>query len=978
MRAAPVLLLFAALTAAPPSAADAPAEDAPPPRVAAVELRSDAALDAAALAELRQLVTLEVGQPLTDEAVARTLRNLEISGVASQFALYTRPATADGEVVAVVVMRPNLVVTEVRIEGDLGALDRRDLLPALAQRAGEPLIETRLLRGFYDMSEILEEEGYLDAVVRPQPRIDETARQAVVVYRVESGPRSSLAAIELDGELAPFDAAELRGVLRSKVGEPYRREVGRRDAERLESWLIEHQYRTARVEAPRVERLTGGPDVRLVFPVALGPRVRVEVVGAQVKALRKHDLVPFLDDEGYDEALLLLAEERLRDHYQQRGHYDVSVETAEQRTGARQGGELVVRVEIEPGPVYTLRALSLEGDREIEEGRLRELMATRPAGILSVLPLVADGRLVDSVLAEDLDNLRSFYALEGHVDAKVGPPLVERDGDDLAVTVPIVEGPRQTVASFDVLGVVALDDPEVRRDLPLAVDGPFHPRRLDEAMNRIRERYERQGYDSARVSATVEWDDEHRRADVLVRVLEGPQTVVDRVIVRGNRRTDADVIRQTLGFAPGQPVSRSRLLEGERELYRLGIFANVDLSLTPAPLASTTRDVVVRVEEGLVRSLRYGLSGEYNDEEDEWGLGGTLGFSHRNLFGRAIALSADARVLSSNEQFRLFVDSPDVFGSDVDTTYTAFRTEERRTSFEVLRRGVRAEALRTFGDQERVRFGLAYDYRFVDNTPREGFTRAGAGELERQDQRLRVASMIPSLVLDYRDDVIDPREGFTSILQVQYAFPLFSAEAEYVKLFLQHSQYLPLSFGTLRPTLAVSVRAGGIEALAALPEEIVDPFIPPGTGLPSEDVFLAERFFSGGESSHRAYQRDRLGIPLSTCLDGDGNVSPDCAATLFPDADGELTPAGGNGLALVNVDLRIPLFGALEAVLFYDAGNTWADWRQIDLGDFRSGVGLELRYASPVGPLRVGVGFPLDPIEGADDQVFFVSLGAPF
>ena len=948
------------------------------PRIGAIEIRSDAALDRGALDDVRQLVTFEVGDELTEQAVARTLRNLETSGVAAEIGLYTRPDPDSSELVAVVVLRPNLVVTSVRIEGDLGALDRDDLSPALAQRAGEPLIETRILRGFFRMSEILEEQGYFDAVVRPQPTIDEAARQAEVVYRVEAGPRSTVTAIAFDGEVEPFSAGELREVLRTKTGEPYRQAVGRRDAERLERWLVERDYRTVRVDPPRVERSEGTSDVRLVFPLILGPKVEVVVTGAEVKRLRKRELLPFMDEGGYDEALLLLAEERLRDDYQQRGHYDVAIDAAEERTGPRSGGTLTVRVAIDPGPVFSLADLRFEGNEKIDDDRLRELISTRPAGILSALPLVDDGRLVDSVLADDLDNLAAFYALEGYVDAEVGPPLVERDGNDLTVIVPIEEGERQTVASIDVLGVESLEENELRRDLPLTTDGPFHPRLLDESLNRIRERYERQGYDSARVSASVGWDAEHLRADVLVRVLEGPQTVVDRVIVRGNRRTNAEIIRQTLGFEQGQPISRSRLLEGERELYRLGVFSSVDLSLTPAPLGSTTRDVVVRVEEGLVRSLRYGVSAEYNDEEDEWGLGGTLGFSHRNLFGRAIAFSGDARVLSSSEQYRLFIDSPDVFGSDVDTTYTAFRSEERRTSFNVERRGVRVEALRAFGERERLRVGLAYDYRVVDNSPREGFTRAAAGDLEREDQRLRVAGLIPSLVLDYRDDALNPHEGFTSIFQVQYTFPLFAAEAEYLKLFAQHSHYLPVELGNWRPTFAVSLRAGGIEPLAPLPPDIVDPFIPPGTGLPSEEVFLAERFFAGGESSHRAYQRDRLGIPFSTCLLDGGAVADDCAATLFPSEDGDLSPAGGNGLVMINLDLRIPVFGALEVVPFLDAGNVWADWRQIDAGDFRYGTGIELRYASPVGPLRVGVGFPLDPVEGADEVVYFLSLGAPF
>lgn len=938
------------------------------PVVTAVEIRSDAPLQPGSRNEVRQLVALEPGERLTEERVGRTLRNLQASGLASRVEVLSRPAPEGAGVVAVVVLRANVQVTEVRVEGDPGEVDRERLVDALFQRAGEPLIESRLVRGVYRLQEILEEEGYFEARVRLAPEVDEEGRRAVVVYRVEAGPRATVGAVRFEGERGPFTADELRQPLRLAEGAPFRRRLLERDAERLESWLLRQGHRAARVEEPSADYRPEDHRVTVTLPLRVGPEVKVRVEGAERERLRKNDLLPILGDEGYDEALLLLTEERVRRWYQERGHYDVEVGSRQER----RDGVLEVVLEVEPGPVYRLQELRLEGNERVSDERLRQLMATSPAGPLTGLPLVGTGgRLVQATLSEDLDNLRSFYALHGYTEAKVGPPRVERRDGGLSVTVPIEEGPRQKLVSLDLRGVEALDVAELRASLPLQEGGAFHPRLLEDSLNRIRARYDRQGYDSAQVSGRVERGGDGTLVAVTVEVLEGPQTVVDRVIVRGNRRTDGEVIRRAIELDRGEPVSRSRLLEAERSLYRLGIFSRVSLEITPAPLGATTRDVVVRVEEGSVRSLRYGLSVEYNDEDEEpWSPGGSVGYSHANLFGRAITLSMDARVLSRSSQYRLFVDQPTLLGLDLPTTYSLFRNEERRASFDVTRRGVRMESVRELSD--RLRIGLAYDYRIVENAPLDRV--ATVDDLRREDQTLRVASLIPNLLYDRRDDPLNPSHGFSSLLQLQYAFPAINAEADYLKGFVQHSHYLPLGFGTL----AVSARLGAVEPLSPLPREIRDPFIPPGADLPSEDVFLAERFFAGGESSHRAYGRDDLGILFDTCVGSGGEVDPNCAATLFPDADGEVTPAGGNGLALVNVDLRVPVFGAVEGVLFVDSGNVWADWRQIDVTDFRSGVGLEVRYASPVGPLRVGVGFPVDPYEGAADRVFFVSLGAPF
>src|SRR4029077_8779062 len=75
---------------------------------------------------------------------------------------------------------------------------------------------------------------------------------------------------------------------------------------------------------------------------------------------------------------------------------------------------------------------------------------------------------------------------------------------------------------------------------------------------------------------------------------------------RGNQRTQSDVIRRTLGLDSGKPVSQAKLFETERNLYRLGIFSRVNVELVPAGLDETTRDVLVRVEEGKPRSILYG------------------------------------------------------------------------------------------------------------------------------------------------------------------------------------------------------------------------------------------------------------------------------------------------------------------------------------------------------------------------------------
>ena len=82
----------------------------------------------------------------------------------------------------------------------------------------------------------------------------------------------------------------------------------------------------------------------------------------------------------------------------------------------------------------------------------------------------------------------------------------------------------------------------------------------------------------------------------------------------------------------------------------------------------------------------------------------------------------------------------------------------------------------------------------------------------------------------------------------------------------------------------------------------------------------------------------------------------------------------------MNLEYRFPIAGPFEGVVFYDTGNVWPDWREIDLGDVKSGVGLGVRWLSPIGPLRVDAGWKLSPeyFEESEQLVFQLSFGNPF
>ena len=164
---------------------------------------------------------------------------------------------------------------------------------------------------------------------------------------------------------------------------------------------------------------------------------------------------------------------------------------------------------------------------------------------------------------------------------------------------------------------------------------------------------------------------------------------------------------------------------------------------------------------------------------------------------------------------------------------------------------------------------------------------------------------------------------------------------------------------------AVSARAGGINSYGE------------ARGVP---VPIAERFFAGGRSTNRAFDTDLLGIPGET-VDPDTRATvheeddPGSCAGRYPqlgvpghnfDCDAGPRIVGGNGFLGINAEFRFPIFGNLGGAVFYDVAQVWKDPEDVRLSfggkqGMRQGIGVGLRYMTPIGPVRIEYGWPLSP-----------------
>lgn len=948
-RLLPLLAWTVALLTASPTAAEAPTEEGAV--VDRIEIRVDA--PPGRPTDFTESLEIAVGEPADPSAVRRTLRNLFATGVVEGAEILLREET-DGSLTAIVVVRTHTWVERVELVGDLGR-PHRELERLVPQKSLTPLFENRVVRGVFALQDELSRWGYPDARVRLRvepaadphfslasgaallggTQLDRATKRVVVRYEIEAGEPVLVESVRFEGTTGPFSQQQLIGRLSSRLGRPLDRSRLGEDAERLRTWLVRRDHLAARVDRPRLEIGSDGSG-SLVVPLDVGRRMEVEVTGIDRRKIRKAD--PLLRGEPWEPSELRRLRTRIRDHLQEKGFWraevEVDVEESEERTR--------VAIRVEPGLRYHVEEVRIEGNEQLGEDELTARMTTGPR-----TPLIpGTGALVTKTLEEDLSNLRAYLTLQGYFEAHVGEPEVFVDGEGLSVLVPIEEGRRKRIVDLEIDGVESVDIAELRENLPIRPGEGFHPLVVDDTVNAIRAFYESRGYPRTAVAPTVTWNADETLADVHLRVEEGPRRQIDRIRIRGHQRTATEVVRNALPLEPGQVVSRLDLLRAEREVYRLGVFSRVEVDLLPSTELDERRDVLVRVDEGRRFRLAYGIS--YHSED---GLGGLFSANVTNLRGRGDLVQLDLRATGERERrFRLAYSQPLIGRIRLPLTFAFTQQQDSRESFEIDDRGVLVSVTRGRGFG--FRLGLAAEYHLVEvsEEPTDPL------DLEPEERDLRIASLTSTLLLDRRDDPLDAKRGWSTTLQAEVAAPVLAADAHFVKGFWQQTGILPL--GALG-RLVGSLRIGAIEPLDDTLER--DPVVP--EDLASGLVPISERFFAGGRSTHRAYERDRLGI------DGE---------TLIDRGDDDRVPIGGNGLLLANVDWRFPILGSLGGTVFVDAGNIWADWRDMDVAEVELGVGLGVRYLSPVGPIRFEVGWKLEPLDGARNPVFLLSVGNPF
>jgi outer membrane protein insertion porin family len=942
MRRAILLLLFVTLPAV--ARAQSPAAAYVGRTVTSVEVYIEGKpANEPALADVIQTKT---GQPLSIVDVRETMAHLFSFGRFQDVRVDAADA-GDG-----VRLRYDLIpvhgVQRIEFAGELG-LSESLLRRTVTERFGATPPAGRSADVVRTLDQIYKDRGYWTASITPKVQELHDPDRSILTFDIQPGPRAHIGRVEIVGTPVEGEAAFLRriGVASGVIFE--RGEIQKRLADYVTRLKKGGRYEAA--ASQRQPQLSeNGAVADITIDVQPGPIVKLAFEGDALPADKLDDLVPVEREGSADEDLLEDSAQRIEQYLQQQGYWKAHA-TFDRKPS---DGTLTIVFTVRKGLLYRIAGpVEISGNGSIPLSEIQPLIAR----------LRPDAPYLASELTAAASAIAGLYRLRGHaqvkVDASENAIDAVRPGEGLirpAIT--IAEGPLIRVGSVVFEGNAAVPEQELRPLIKSTPGEPYFAQQLAADRDSVLVRYLNMGFASANVAIDPRLSADGARVDLHFRISEGPQTLVDHIIIVGNQRTSPQVIQRELLLRTGEPLGLEDRIESQRRLGALGLFRRVRVQ----PLShgeGNRQDVLVTVEEappttvgyggGLEASrlLRPGPGGEAQ-EQFEFAPRGFFDIGRRNLGGKnrsinlytRFSLRPDDDASGQGSRFG-FIDyrvvttyrQPRLAGAN-DVTVTSALEQGVRSSFNFARKGINAELNRRL--KPGVRAGGRYSLSST-KTVNKGLSIEDPTSIDRLFPQVRLSLFSGAISRDTRDDLVDPARGTFLSAEGTVAARAIGGQVGFMKSYVQAFWFRRLP-GQRRTVLASRVALGLADGF----KRTVETIGPDGQPIDRtvEDLPASERFFAGGDTTIRGFALDTVGQPATI------------SATGFP--------TGGNAVIIMNAELRVPVWGDLGGVVFVDGGNVFERATQFDLGELRGSLGFGVRYKSPIGPVRVDLGFKMD------------------
>src|SRR5216684_4151301 len=945
----------------PPPAAEIPPVAGEP--VVAVRIVTE---DGRVLSEAPGDVGMELGKPLERARIEESIRRLYRGGEYADVRAISAPVA--GGIRVDFVVREQLYFNQVLIHGLVSPPSEASAIAAMQLPLGEPYQRDTVNEGLEKLREVLRDEGFFTAKASAEPVAHPGDHEMDVIISVQPGRRARVKEIQLKN-VTEYRDGEILSRLKMKPGREITSSRLQGGSARIRKFLVKKGHLNARAVVHLGEYNANTNTVPLELEVTEGPRVQIAVTGAKFSVGVLKKLVPVYQEGAVDTDLLEEGKRNIRERLERDSYFDAEVDyqtsTKEVKlSGGRKGTEELITYRVERGGRHKLLGIEITGNHYFDTELLRSRLQIY--GKSFATPAKFSRRLFES----DRDSMSNLYLANGFLQAVVDAQILDnyrgKEGD-LLIRFAIQEGKQTRVASLSIEGIHAFKEgfPEARfTSMAERVDAEANmvamPKGNGKEANGAKNGAQKNDSASAYAGDFMR---------LVYHIDEGPQTRVRRILLSGYTRTRPGVIRREVSVKPDAPLREGEVVESQRRLYNLGVFNRVTIQPQNPNGTDTNKDVVVLVEEAKRYTLAYGggfevqrLASTSNPagSQVQAAVRGILEVSKLNLTGRGDSLSLKVRGSTIEDRALLGYTHPNAF-SDPHLSFQATAYTEKTQDINTFTE-TRYEGSVQLNDRVTPRTSLLYHYTFRKVVVSNLSTTISPEEIPLFNAPTLVSQFGATWVRDARDNPADASKGNFNSADFSIADTGIGSSASFWRFFYQNSTYYPLK---RRFSFARSIRIGILEPY----RDTVSLTFPAPTTLPLPTLIpLPERFFAGGGTSLRGFALNQAG--------------PRDAVTGFP--------VGGQALLILNQEFRFPMRlpyigSALSGALFYDGGNVYSRWNRVtfrayspepvfnpanptqcqfnctnELNYFAHTVGLGFRYSTPVGPIRIDLGYQLN------------------
>jgi outer membrane protein insertion porin family len=635
----------------------------------------------------------------------------------------------------------------------------------------------------------------------------------------------------------------------------------------------------------------------------------------------------------FDRSLLEKVEQELQRQYFSRGKYAVRIDTTITPLERNRVGILI---NISEGRVARIKQINVIGNHTFSDEELLDNFSLTTPTFFSTF--TKSDQYSKQALSGDLEVLRTWYLDRGYLNFAINSTQVSitPDKKDIYITINITEGDQYRIKVVTLSGELVVPAEEIFPLININPGDVFSRKRVTESVDRISSLLGNQGYAFANVNTVPELDEEANEVSLGFFVDPGKRVYVRRINMSGNTGTRDEVLRREMRQMEGGWYSAEKVERSRTRLNRLGYFEDVNVETPSVPGTTDQLDVNYSVTETSSGSVSAGVGFSQSS-----GLLFNASIQQNNFLGTGKRVSFAFDNSEVNSVYSFSYVNPYWTIDGVSRGFGAYfretdASEANLSDYSTDTRGLDVNFGVPINEFDTIRFSIGYKGLDLTSNP---FSPQEVSDFEdAHGNSFGDIALTGSWRHDSRNKLLFPDEGGLQAIALEATTP--GSGLQYYKLDYQQQRFLPL---TRNLTL-------GLKARLAFGDGYGD----------YEQLPFFENFFAGGIRSVRGFEDNTLGP-----------------------RDSNNNPIGGSFLTVFNAEVLFPVpfledSAGTRMSAFLDVGNVYEDFNTFDAGDLRYSVGLAGLWSSPLGPIAVSFGFPLNDEDDDEIQRFQFTVGSFF